>query len=71
MKVNTYRILDNAVDAGIEYGYQRAHKHTDEPSAAQIKRDIHDAIMNELSEVFIFDDNSDDITYLHESKTVL
>ena len=71
MKVNTYKILDNAIEAGIQYGYQRAYKYTDTPSADLVKAEIHNAIMNELSEVFVFDDNSDSVAYLHESKTVL
>jgi hypothetical protein len=56
MKVKTYAVLDNAVELGVMYGWNRAHKYTDNPSEGEIKTQIHQAVMNELSLWFSFDD---------------
>lgn len=55
MKVNEYKLLDHAVGVGIEIGYARAHKHTDKPDEQAIKDSIHQAVMNELCDWFIFE----------------
>ena len=49
-----YKLVSNCVDAGVNYGWNRAHKHTDSPSEAQIKDEIYNAVMNEISEWFSF-----------------
>jgi hypothetical protein len=56
MKVRTYVVLDNAVEMGVNYGWNRAHKHTDSPTEEQIKQEIWHAVMNEITEWFTFDD---------------
>ena len=56
MKVKTYAVLHHAIEVGIEYGWNRAHKYTDDPKPSTIKEEIEFAIMNELSEWFTFDD---------------
>jgi hypothetical protein len=70
MKVNTYKILERAVEEGIDYGYMRAHKHTDTPTIVQISQEIHSAIMNNISEVINFEDNQS-FSCLQEGKVVL
>lgn len=52
--VNVYRVLSEAVERAVAYGYNRAHKHTDTPSAEAVKQHVYDAVMQELSEVFDF-----------------
>lgn len=54
LKVNTYVVMGRAIEEGINYGWNRAHKHTDRPSPEQIKQEIENAIMNSLSEVLIW-----------------
>lgn len=54
LKVNTYVVVTRAIEEGINYGWNRAHKHTDHPSEGQIKQEIENAIMNSLSEVLIW-----------------
>ena len=54
LKVDTYRVIIKAVEEGIEYGWNRAHKHTDSPTPALVKETIENAVMNSLSEVFIW-----------------
>jgi hypothetical protein len=51
IKVNVYKVLARAVEEGVAYGWNRAHKHTDTPSAEAIKEEIENAVMNEISEV--------------------
>ena len=56
MKVKTYAVLQHAVEMGIEYGWNRAHKYTDAPTPNTIKEEIQFAIMNEITEWFDFDE---------------
>lgn len=54
--VDTYRMVSRAVEDGVTSGWYRAHKHTDTPVPEAIKCEIENAIMNELSNVFIWPD---------------
>ncbi len=60
MKPNMYKLVSNCVDNGVNYGWNRAHKHTDSPSEAQIKDEIYNAVMNEICEWFVFHSDSED-----------
>jgi len=59
MKVKTYRVLLHAVEEGVAYGWQRAHKHTDTPSDDDIKERIETEVLNAICEWFDFDDPDD------------
>lgn len=54
--VNAYRVVAEAVEAGVAYGWNRAHKHTDEPFPEDTRRAIADAVMSELCEWLKFPD---------------
>jgi hypothetical protein len=54
IQVNIYKIMARAVEEGIRYGWNRAHKHTDSPTKEHTIDEIEKAVMNELSEIFIF-----------------
>lgn len=56
VRLDAYKIIDDIVYEAIEYGYNRAHKHVDNPSKETMIREVHNSIMNELSEVLKFDD---------------
>ena len=56
--VKVYRVLSEAVERGVAYGYNRAHKHTDTPSEEAVKQQVYDAVMQELSEAFDFGDGA-------------
>jgi hypothetical protein len=56
MKAKEYNVMQMAVSAGVEYGYNRAHKHTDSPSEDQIKEAIIKAVMDEICEWFVFEE---------------
>ena len=49
-----YRVLEDAVESGVDWGWMHAHKHTDTPSEEQIKDSIRMDVMNEISERFRF-----------------
>jgi len=54
MEVNAYKVLANAVEGGIAYGWGRAHKHYDTPSPETIRQAIEDAVLHEVCEWFDF-----------------
>jgi hypothetical protein len=55
MKARAYPVLYRAVEEGVAYGWQRAHKHTDSPDAGVIKDHIVTAVINEIGQYFDFD----------------
>lgn len=60
MKVRAYDVLRRAVEEGAEYGWRRAHKHTDTPDEETIKDQIVTAILNEICEYFDFDNEPEE-----------
>lgn len=48
--------MEMAVSAGVEYGYNRAHKHNDSPSEGEIKEAIIKAVMDEIGQWFVFEE---------------
>lgn len=57
MRPRTYRVLELAVEDGVKYGYQRAHKHVDNPSEQAIIEEIQASVLSSISEWFLFDDD--------------
>ena len=55
LKVNTYAVLEECIEIGINGGWNKAHKHTDTPNEEHIKEQILRYIMIEISEKFKFD----------------
>jgi hypothetical protein len=58
LKVRAYDVLRRAIEEGVEYGWRRAHKHTDAPDAEAIKDQVTTSILNEVCEYFDFDDEA-------------
>lgn len=56
LRIDVYTVLRRAVEEGIDVGYRRAHKHSDNPSENHLKEQIETGIMNEICEVFKFED---------------
>jgi hypothetical protein len=52
MKANEFMVLEMAIEQGVDLGFNRAHKHTDQPTPEQIKRAIHDAVLHQVCEWF-------------------
>lgn len=55
MKVKMYPLIERLVEEGIDAGWARAHKHTDEPYGDALKEHIHRYIMNGFDEMFTFE----------------
>lgn len=55
LKPKTYPILVDAVENGVKYGYQLAHKHNDNPDCEEITDAIIFAVLNEICEWFEID----------------
>jgi hypothetical protein len=53
-------VLSRAIEEGVSYGWQRAHKHTETPDPQLIKETIEQAIENSICEVFTFDEFLDE-----------
>lgn len=60
LKFNTYGLMSDAVDCGVRYGIRRYYKHRDdEPEEEEIQRmadTIAIAVMNDLSELIMWED---------------
>lgn len=60
LRPKTYRVLEQAVEEGILLGWNRAHKHEDQPHEETIKDVIRANVMLTISEWFHFDDEEDE-----------
>ena len=49
-------VLLRAVEEGYRYGWHRAHKHSDNPAAEYLEDQVVLGILNEIWEVFDFDE---------------
>jgi hypothetical protein len=59
MKIRSeYAILSECIDRGINLGWNRAHKHVEDPSEEVIKNAIYDAVTSEITEYFSFEENN-------------
>ena len=56
MRPRTYRVLELAVEDGVKYGWQHAHKYVENPNETDITFEIQKAVLNSLCEWFILDD---------------
>jgi len=52
LRVRVYQLLDRCVDEGWNYGWMRAHKHTDSPDVEALKQEVCAAIMSAIMEYF-------------------
>lgn len=59
MKANEYKVLSEAVEEGVSYGYQRAFKYSDDPTPDAIQAAIVDAVMLQVCEYFYFEATND------------
>ena len=54
LRVRAYPVLAECIERGVAWGFQRAHKHTDTPSAEDLRAQIEQAVLNEICEAFDF-----------------
>ena len=57
MRPKFHKILEQAINEGVSYGYRRAHKHIENPTEGAIIDSIVEQVMNSLDEYFTFEDN--------------
>ena len=57
MKAKTLVILEMAINAGVKRGWNRAHKHIENPNEATICDYIEECVMTEIHEYFTFDED--------------
>lgn len=60
MRPKTRNILQAAIENGIEMGYKKAFKHTDDPTTIVITTSIDNYIWNNIYEAFTFDEQDYD-----------
>ncbi len=60
MKANEFKIMEDCIERGFDGGYQKAFKHTDDPSEDQIKEQVLHYIMLEICEYFKFEEDKDE-----------
>ena len=54
MRIQIYKLIDRIVEEGIDAGWNRAHKHTDNPIEQTIKSCIEEYILHGFDEYFEF-----------------
>ena len=60
MKANEYRLLERCVEDGLKLGWNRAHKHSDNPDTETIQQAQLQAIMIEVTEWFDFNEHNNE-----------
>lgn len=60
MKAKEYSVMEMAVEQGVMWGWQHAHKHNDNPDKEEIKAAITHDVMNEIYVWFDFLEESDE-----------
>jgi len=56
MKAKDFKVLERAIEEGVNFGLSRAYKHTENPGDGIIKDNINREVLNEICEMFTFDD---------------
>ncbi len=59
MKPNFRKVLELALEEGVRYGYNRAHKHVEKPHEDAIVDNIVEGVTNSLYEWFDFDEQNE------------
>lgn len=59
IRAKVYPLMREAVEAGVAYGWNRAHKHVDNPTPEAIREAIEQAVMSEIDQRFLFDGGDD------------
>lgn len=60
MKAKEYSVMEMAVEQGVMWGWQHAHKHNANPDEEEIKAAITHDVMNEIYVWFDFPEESDE-----------
>jgi hypothetical protein len=56
VRLKAYSILEDAMSMAVDYGWNRAHKHTDTPTEDGLKGEMLKAVMNGLCDILNFEE---------------
>ena len=57
MRPKFHKILEQAINEGVSYGYHRSFKHVENPTEGAIIDNVVEQVMNSLDEWFDFEEN--------------
>ena len=64
MRANEFKVLEDCIEKGIDYGLMRFHKYYDFEISDEheniLKQQLHDGILNQICEYFNFDNNGNE-----------
>ena len=60
MRAKEYPLLEHAIETGVKRGWHRAHKHDSGPPDDHILNEIREAVLLEICEWFLFEDEVED-----------
>ena len=60
MKAKEYNLITQCVETGVMLGWNRAHKHEENPEPQYIRDQIESAVLNEICQWFDFEDVKDE-----------
>ena len=60
IKVDLYRVMEDAIEEGLKFGYNRAHKYNDKPGRELLVEHMLHEVMSALGNVLQFDDGGED-----------
>ena len=61
MKPRFYVLFEDCIEQGLERGYNRAHKHTDNPTKEIMLREMYPAVTAAFHEYFTFEGDTDEV----------
>ena len=59
MKPKVHYVLEMCIKNDIDFGWNRAHKHTDTPSENLLKQELENEIWNQIDEWFDMENEND------------
>ena len=59
MKADEYRVLEEAINEGVNWGFVRAYKHHEAPTEDQMKEAVKQAVMGAIVDWFVLDGRTD------------
>jgi len=59
MKANEYKVLEEAVDEGVNWGFAKAYKHHEAPSEEQVREAVKAAVMASVCDWFSLEREAD------------
>ena len=58
-KINAFEVITRAIEEGVDAGWRRAYKYSEAPPENEVKEAMIESVINAITEVVIFDENSE------------